>query len=78
MKTKTNMKIRRAMDKYILEKEKAVLVVIDIQERLVTAMKKKDKVYENTLHLIEAAKLLNIPIVVTEQYPKASAPLLMK
>ena len=62
------------MDKYILEKDKAVLVVIDIQERLVTAMKKKDKVYENTLHLIEAAKLLNIPIVVTEQYPKGLGP----
>ncbi len=62
------------MDKYILEKEKAVLVVIDIQERLVPAMKKKDKVYENTLHLIEAAKLLDIPIVVTEQYPKGLGP----
>jgi len=62
------------MDKFILDKSKAVLVVIDIQERLVLAMKKKDKVYENTLHLIEAAKLLNIPIVVTEQYPKGLGP----
>jgi len=62
------------MDKYILDKNKAVLVVIDIQERLVPAMKEKDKVYANTLHLIEAAKLLNIPIVVTEQYPKGLGP----
>ena len=36
--------------------EETVGLVIDIQERLVPAMKKKDKVYKNTLHLIEAAK----------------------
>jgi nicotinamidase-related amidase len=74
MRTEKNKNAGEPMDKYILEKDRAVLVVIDIQERLVPAMKKKEKVYENTLHLIEAAKLLNIPIVVTEQYPKGLGP----
>ena len=58
------------MDKFFLSKDNALLVNVDIQERLVPAMKVKDKVIANTLHLIEAAKLLNIPLLVTEQYPK--------
>ncbi len=60
------------MDKFILNSKDAVLVVVDIQERLVPAMREREreKVYANCLHLIEAAKLLGLPIVVTEQYPK--------
>jgi len=33
-------------------------------------MDKKEMVIRNTLNLVELAKMLNIPIVVTEQYPK--------
>ena len=62
------------MDKFILHKSAAVLVVVDIQERLVPAMSEKQKVYDNCGHLIEASKLLDIPIVVTEQYPKGLGP----
>ncbi len=64
------------MEKFILDKNKAVLVVVDIQERLVPAMseKQKVKVTDNCIHLIEAAKLLDIPVVVTEQYPKGLGP----
>lgn len=58
------------MNRFILDKNNAVLVIVDIQEKLAVVMKQKDKVVNNCLHLIEAAKLLNIPIVVTEQYPK--------
>lgn len=62
------------MDKFIADKNNALLVIVDIQERLVTAMKKKETVYKNCLHLIEAAKLLDIPVIVTEQYPKGLGP----
>lgn len=58
------------MDKFFLSRDNSLLVIVDIQERLVPAMQVKDKVVANTLHLIEAAKLLNIPLRVTEQYPK--------
>jgi len=58
------------MEKFFLSKDNSLLVNVDIQERLVPAMQVKDKVIGNTLHLIEAAKLLNIPLLVTEQYPK--------
>jgi nicotinamidase-related amidase len=58
------------MDKFILNKDNAVLVIVDIQDKLAVVMKQKEKVTDNSLHLIEAAKLLNIPVIVTEQYPK--------
>lgn len=58
--------------KFKLDTDKAVLVVIDIQERLVPAM--PQKVYarlRNTVAmLVEAAKLLGVPVITTEQYPQ--------
>ena len=60
------------LGKFKLDADRAVLVVIDIQERLVPAM--PHKVYARLLKtvtmLAEAAKLLGVPIVTTEQYPK--------
>ncbi|MBI4848959.1 MAG: hydrolase [Nitrospirae bacterium] len=58
------------MDKFILDRNNSILVIVDIQDKLAVVMKHKQRVTDNCLHLIEAAKLLNIPILVTEQYPK--------
>ncbi len=58
------------MEKYLLSKHEAVLVIVDIQERLASVVQKKDSVINNCGRLIELAKLYNIPIIVTEQYPK--------
>lgn len=58
------------MEKYILNREDAVIMIIDIQERLVPAMKYGDKVINNTKILIQASKEMDIPIIYTEQYPK--------
>jgi nicotinamidase-related amidase len=48
------------------------LVVVDFQTALHLAMKVKiaDKITKNTIILIKGAKALDLPIVVTEQYPK--------
>ncbi|TNF50939.1 MAG: isochorismatase family protein [Deltaproteobacteria bacterium] len=60
------------LGKFNLDAEKAVLVVIDVQERLVPAM--PEDVYlrlRNTVAmLVEVAGLLGLPVVTTEQYPK--------
>jgi len=60
------------LGKFKLDAEKAVLVVIDIQERLVPAM--PEDIYlrlRNTVAmLVEVAGLLGLPVVTTEQYPK--------
>jgi nicotinamidase-related amidase len=59
-----------SVDKFILDKNNAVLLIIDIQERLAVVMDRKDQVVKNTLHLVELARMQNLPVVVTEQYPK--------
>ena len=62
------------MDKFFLTKEDAILVVVDIQERLAAVMSERQKVIGNSLHLIEAAKVLHFPILLTEQYSKGLGP----
>jgi len=48
------------------------LVVIDVQDALVAAMKEKiaEKIISRIVVLIEAAKILDLSTVVTEQYPR--------
>ena len=62
------------MDKFLLDKSGVVLVIVDIQERLAAVMPDKKKVLDNCLHLIEASKLLSIPILLNEQYPMGLGP----
>lgn len=62
------------MKRFILNKDDSVLVIVDIQERLAAVMEERDRVIANTLHLIEASRLLKIPVIVTEQYPKGLGP----
>ena len=58
------------MNRFTLLKEESLLLIIDVQERLVPAMKYGKKVIKNTNVLISAAHEMNMPIIVTEQYPK--------
>jgi len=58
------------MDKYFIDRKNSVLLVIDIQERFVPHLYEKETVIKNAGILIDAAKRLNIPILVTEQYPQ--------
>jgi nicotinamidase-related amidase len=53
-----------------LDRERAALVVVDVQEAFRPAVEDFDGVVENTRRLMEGAKILGVPVVVTEQYPK--------
>jgi len=55
-----------------LERDRAVLLVVDIQERLIAAMQAPiaEQTVKNTAILIEAAARFRMPIVCSEQYPK--------
>ncbi len=47
-----------------------VLVVVDVQERLVAAMPERVRVLEVISRMLRAASVLGAPIIVTRQYPK--------
>jgi nicotinamidase-related amidase len=57
-------------DKFTMVPEDTLLMVIDIQERLVSTMTYGDQVIQNTNILLAAADTFSMPVVVTEQYPK--------
>ncbi len=51
-----------------------VLLLIDFQERLFPVMHDREKLLNNVLKLVKGALALEIPIIVTEQYPKGLGP----
>ncbi len=55
-----------------IQRENVSLVVIDMQERLMGAIpdEYRKSTIKNAAVLIESAKAFQIPIIVTEQYPK--------
>jgi nicotinamidase-related amidase len=50
------------------------LLVVDVQEKLVPAIAGHQRVVWNVRRLIDGAKLLGLPVVATEQYPKGLGP----
>lgn len=57
-----------------LRSDDALLVVVDIQERLLPKIEDGQSVAEAAIRLIRAARVLDVPILVTEQYPKGIGP----
>lgn len=54
----------------LISASQSVLLVIDIQERLNPVMNSPELVVENTQRLLKGAALLNVPTLISEQYPK--------
>jgi len=60
----------------LLNVENTALLIIDIQERLFPVMHEKEKLRRNVIKLIKGAQVLEVPILLTEQYPKGLGPTL--
>ena len=58
----------------VLERNKSCLLIVDVQERLTPVMNDPRRVLHNCALLMRAAQRLEIPILVTEQYPKGLGP----
>ena len=58
----------------LLTAESAVLLLIDLQERLMPAIHDGQVVIDRAVRLAEAARLLEVPIRATEQYPAGLGP----
>lgn len=54
----------------LIRAAESCLVVIDMQERLVPAMQAPARTIRNARILITAARELDVPVLLTEQYPK--------
>ena len=56
--------------------DSSVLLVVDAQERLAAAMPEEPlaRLVRNTRLLLQAAALLDVPVLATEQYPKGLGP----
>lgn len=54
----------------MLDIENCLLVVIDIQDKLIKAGFNGDLCGEKAAKICKAANILNIPTIITEQYPK--------
>ncbi|MBI5117731.1 hydrolase [Candidatus Poribacteria bacterium] len=59
---------------YVLEKENTLLLVVDYQKKLLAAFKEPEAPVQNCIKLIKFAKIMGIPIIWTEQYPKGLGP----
>ncbi|HEY9162125.1 MAG TPA: hydrolase [Desulfomonilia bacterium] len=64
------------MNKFFIRPEDTALLVIDIQERLYAVMEKelKPALVKNNAILTRTAQTFDMPVVVSEQYPKGLGP----
>lgn len=53
-----------------IDKQESIGLVIDIQERLFPHMDQKEVLLNKILTLLEGLKILEVPVLLTEQYPK--------
>ncbi|KGR91390.1 isochorismatase [Ureibacillus massiliensis 4400831 = CIP 108448 = CCUG 49529] len=58
----------------MLHKEDTVLVLIDIQGKLARIVDKSEFVIQNIANVVQGAKVLGLPILWLEQYPKGLGP----
>jgi len=54
----------------LLQREKAVLLIIDVQQRLAAVMPEREPVIKRIRTLIQGCQILDLPIYYTEQYPR--------
>jgi nicotinamidase-related amidase len=50
------------------------LLVVDVQEKLMDKIPGREKIVGHITRLVEGAKILGVPVQVTEQYPKGLGP----
>lgn len=59
---------------YRLKVEDTAILVVDMQEKLLPKITNADEVIRNASFLVNAAKVLGVPVLGTEQYPKGLGP----
>ena len=57
-----------------MQQNMSQLLIIDIQDKVLAPIPNKQQILSNAARLIQAAKLLGVPVTVSEQYPKGLGP----
>lgn len=58
----------------LIERERSCLLIVDVQEKLASAVPQSAAVVRNCGILMQAADRLGVPVVVSEQYPQGLGP----
>lgn len=59
----------------LLSRDKSQLLIIDVQDKLLSPISGKDRVVDRCVRLILAARKLGVPITLSEQYPQGLGPM---
>ena len=58
----------------LISKTNSCLLIIDVQERLAPAANDPRRVIEGCSRILNGSDILNVPVIITEQYPKGRGP----
>jgi nicotinamidase-related amidase len=58
----------------LLARDKSQLLIVDVQDKILDAMSGKNRVVERCVRLVRAARTLDVPITLSEQYPQGLGP----
>ena len=58
----------------LLSRTESKLLIVDVQEKLVPLIATAERMIANCRRLIQGAKILEVPVFATEQYPKGLGP----
>ena len=51
----------------LIRREDSILVIIDVQEKLMPAIPNRQQVIDNVIRLIRFARIIGLPVILTEQ-----------
>jgi len=60
----------------LLNRENTGLVIVDVQDKLMGVMGRKKEIIDNIVKLLHLSKIYDLPLILTEQYPKWLGPTL--
>ena len=62
------------MPTFLLDKENTGVVIVDVQDKLMQVMRRKETVIGNIIKVLHLSRLFDLPVILTEQYPKMAWP----
>ena len=62
--------VREQIETRMLSLNKVVMVVVDVQEKLISHIWEREEMIRNIQILVKGLKILDVPILLTEQYPE--------